>query len=625
MKQRIKEWLKEQPLYQNLKQLLLVWTVICAFLVSACIGRSEDLAEHLVFRSVTVAGGIVSLVGWMAVYRKKVRYLLSGNHRKQAKRWKWKRGWYLLLFYTIAVRLPQFGDIPRFDGMAYYKMLAEACQNYDFTITGFLNGFRMASHPTQGYMGLLAIGKFLDPTGYTGIMLVNLALVGITSYCVFQICRRVMKGVSWKYVTAAAVLITSVPSYLGTFSYLNPDTGLIYFFFMAVYSMLYSRYILMIFSLLLLALTKEIGMVMAAAFLTGMGLYLIWNRRQEVVSGITKRRLFYVGFAGLLLLVGAAAAIYVVLGGNLWSYEREEIAYFGTIGVHWEFILFKWKEYFLLNFNWLAVLLIIAAGIYLRVRGLHISLRIREKAVLCGTVLSYAAVASFYCLYINFAHPRYTIILDVILWAVAAGMTGKIASELIRKCGRRDLGFRRGAVICCMLLLTQSYMSIDPISNRVFSHESTGEGQVQILDVYSDFIGWTGGGDSTIYNNQYSFFAKAYECVLRDIGYDESMDVIMFDGIGEFDDPYWDKYRKKRTFQESKGTMGIQCIAGADLEKTEGKKEEAVLIHVPAFGGDKNWELEYVGRFYDLVYNGEVRIPGGGIVEYWKCNLKEMS
>ena len=84
MKQRIKEWLKEQPLYQNLKQLLLVWTVICAFLVSACIGRSEDLADHLVFRSVTVAGGIVSLVGWMAVYRKKVRYLLSGNHRKQA-------------------------------------------------------------------------------------------------------------------------------------------------------------------------------------------------------------------------------------------------------------------------------------------------------------------------------------------------------------------------------------------------------------------------------------------------------------------------------------------------------------------------------------------------------------
>lgn len=625
MKQKIKEWLKEQPIYQNLRQILLVWTVISAFLVSACIGRSEDLTGHIIFLIVTVAGGIVSLAGWTVVCKKKIRYLLTGNRKKRARKRKWKKGWYFLLFYTIVVRLPQFGDIPRFDGMAYYKMLAEACQNYDFTITGFLNGFRMASHPTQGYMGLLAIGKFLDPTGYTGIMLVNLALVCITSYCVFQIFRRVMKGVSWKYVTVAAVVITSVPSYLGTFSYLNPDTGFIYFFFMAVYSMLYSRYILMIFSILLLALTKEIGMVMAAAFLTGMGLYLIWNRRQEVIHGLTKRRLFYAGFAGILLLLGAVAAIYVVLGGNLWSYEREEIAYFGTIGVHWEFILFKWKEYFLLNFNWLAVLLIIAAGIYLRVRGSHISLRIREKAVLCGTVLSYAAVAAFYCLYVNFAHPRYTIILDVILWAFAVGMTGKVAAELTQRGSRKDLWFRRSAVICCMLLLTQSYMTIDPISNRVFSHESTGEGQIQILDVYSDFIGWTGGGDSTIYNNQYSFFAKAYECVLRDVGYDESMDVIMFDGIGEFDDPYWDKYRKKRTFQESKGTMEIQCIVGADLEKTEGKKEEAVLIHVPAFGGDKDWELEYVGRFYDLVYNGEVRIPGGGIVEYWKCNLKEIT
>ena len=213
----------------------------------------------------------------------------------------------------------------------------------------------------------------------------------------------------------------------------------------------------------------------------------------------------------------------------------------------------------------------------------------------------------------------------MILWTAAVGMTGKIAAELIRKNGWKDLWFRRSAVICCMLLLTQSYMTIDPISNRVFSHESTGEGQIQILDVYSDFIGWTGGGDSTIYNNQYSYFTKAYECVLRDVGYDESMDVIMFDGVGEFDDPYWDKYRKKRTFQESEETMEIHCIVGADLENTEEKKEEAVLIHVPAFGGDKDWELEYVGRFYDLVYNGVVRIPGGGIVEYWKCNLKETS
>ena len=93
MKQRIKEWLKEQPIYQNLRQILLVWTVISAFLVSACIGRSEDLTGHIIFLIVTVAGGIVSLAGWTVVCRKKIRYLLTGNRKKRARKRKWKKGW----------------------------------------------------------------------------------------------------------------------------------------------------------------------------------------------------------------------------------------------------------------------------------------------------------------------------------------------------------------------------------------------------------------------------------------------------------------------------------------------------------------------------------------------------
>ena len=163
MKQRMLEWLKQQSIYQNMKQILLIGTVVCAFLVSVCIGRSTVAARHRIFQFLALSGGIVCLAGWLEVGREKVTRFLHGNRRRQRKRRKWNTGCFLLLLYTAVIRLPQFGDIPRYDGLAYYNMLSEACQNYDFTFTGFLNGFRMAAHPTQGYIGLLAIGKVLGP------------------------------------------------------------------------------------------------------------------------------------------------------------------------------------------------------------------------------------------------------------------------------------------------------------------------------------------------------------------------------------------------------------------------------------------------------------------------------
>ena len=621
MKQKIKEWLMQQSPYQNLKQILFIITVFLTFFASVCIGRSGELKDHRIFHILTWIIGVICAVGWAYVGRKKVMQFLYGNRRKQIKKRRWKIGCILVLIYTIIIRLPQFGDIPRFDGLAYYNMLTEACRNYDFTFSGFLNGFRMASHPTQGYMGLLAIGKFLDPSGYTGIMVINLILSVITSYCVFMIFRKLIKGVSWKYITAVSVLMTSVPSYLGTFSYLNPDTGLIYFFFMAVYCMLYSRYLLMIFSLLLLALTKETGMLMAASYLTGMALWLIWEKRQLIKNGMTKRRLFYTGFAGILLLLIAVTGIYVVLGGTVWNYQRDEIAYFGTIGFHPEFIAFKLKEYFLLNFSWIAVLLIIAGLICLWIKRRELLFRSREKAVLCGILFSYMVIAVFYCLYVNFPHPRYTIILDMILWMTAVGVSGKVVAVLIKERGWKEFVYRRVALGMCILLMFQVYMTIDPISILSFTNNPTGAGW--LLDIYSEFIGWTGGGDATVYNNQYRYLARAYDYILRDVHYNEKMDVIMFDGLDELDDPFWDMKKQKRSFEENNDTIVISSITGGELEKTEEKKDQAVFIHVSAFGGDREWEIECMEEYYDLVYNGIVNIPGGGIVEYWKCNLKE--
>ena len=241
--------------------------------------------------------------------------------------------------------------------------------------------------------------------------------------------------------------------------------------------------------------------------------------------------------------------------------------------------------------------------------------------VICGIMLSYAVVAVFYSLYVNFPHPRYTIILDVIIWMAAAGISGKAAMVLIKEKRWKDVIYCRIALGGCILLMIQSYLTIDPISILSFPHYPTGAGW--LLDIYTEFIGWTGGGDSTVYNNQYRYLARAYDFILRDVKYSEKMDVIMFGGLDELDDPFWDMRKQRRTFEENNDTVVISSIPGGDLEKTDEKKDEAVFLRVSAFGGEREWEIECVEEYYDLVYNGVVYIPGGGIVEYWKCSLKE--
>lgn len=596
-------------------EILIILTIICTFLLSVCINKKDVLVEHAVFCTITFASSSLCLVMWV---KNMFFFTIKKKHKKRKVTGQHIWGIVVTIFYCILIRLPQFGDVPRDDGSYYYKEIVKACNNFDFTWSQYINGFRIAGHPTQGYMSILAIGEFLFPGLYFGVIIMNLILAVISAYCILGIMTEVLTNISYKYIMISSMLISSIPLYMGTFSYFNPDMGVVYFFLIGVYCFIRGKYLLLLFALLFLCLTKEIGMVIAASFLAGIILEFLWEKRKSIKQKINIKNMVILSAILFFLAVFISIGAYYVLGGKLWNYQREEIEYFSTFGIYPEFIGFKLKEYFLLNFNWIAVLIILSCCIIKFVRKEKIAFSGVKRYVFGGCLLAYLAVAVFYCIYITFQHPRYTVILDVMLWVSALVILGYAIGDFGKKVKQLPL------IFLSLLLFAQSYFTLDPLSLLLFKGQDTGCGK--ILEIYSDFIGYFGPGDPLIYNNHYRYLERTYTSLFDDINYDGNMDIIKFGTVGylggEHDEISWDMKRKTRTWVSNNNTVVFRIVNGYDLGKKEVKNKEAVYVCIPQYGGNSEEELKILAEYYDIDCHGEIIIPGGGKIDYWQCRLK---
>ena len=79
-----------------------------------------------------------------------------------------------------------FGTLQRWDAGEYYGRLGNASEAFDFTPAEFFEHFLLASHPTLGYAGIMAIGEFFDPRGTVGMLTVNLALTAAAVVCIYR-------------------------------------------------------------------------------------------------------------------------------------------------------------------------------------------------------------------------------------------------------------------------------------------------------------------------------------------------------------------------------------------------------------------------------------------------------
>lgn len=613
---------KKRKKKENLAlELLIILSVIFLFMTAACINKWAVFQEHVVAYAVTLIADMAILICWLwNITGKMLRYKERGVTLKTF--WGQNCGVMIAMFFSLASRAVQFGDMPRWDAWTYYNILQNACQNFDFTLQSFVQNYTMASHPTLGFAGITAIGVFLNDGGYTGVLVVWMIVTLLTTFCLYYILKKILPTCSWVYHTIATCTVMSTPLVLGTFSYYQPDAGAVCFFVFIVYCYLYRKNLLMFFSMMLLLMTKEIGIVILAGF--GIGALLgrmIYTGKEKTVW---KRFLNFfkepLGISGILaaLAVGIYMLFFIKSGGAIWSLSISDDAAFSTFTFRPSFILYKCKQFFVLNFNWLiwgGNLAFFIVG-KIRKKGKKCKNKLKRQDILLIFFLAAVFQIVFYSSYITFTNPRYHVLIDycgVFLFVAQAA-----------PCLTKKKLYYGMVGITGILLFVEAYVTIDPISLLAFENNDTGNARIINEGYHSSIV----QGDYCIYNHQFSYLGKAYNHILRDVGYHEGMDVLVWEGSYNYSIDrgyYWDTEGQNLVLVPSENTIPIRLLEQESITR-DGEKlqREAVFVLVPQFGIVEEYAERFLGRYYEIRYKGSVEISCGGVVTFYVCDLTNM-
>lgn len=604
------------------KEVLIIMTVIFTFMTSACINKFNIRQEHQIAYAITFAADALLVIGWIwngvnGCLRFKrdgrnVINVLAGHCGK-----------FIVLLFCFVTRVIQLSDTPRWDAAQYYTMLENACQNFDFSVQSFLQNFSMASHPTLGYAAITAIGEFLFPEKYWGVLLMWLLVTLIAAFCLYKILEKLLPTVSPLYHTVAACVVMCTPLVLGTFSYYQPDAGTVCFFVFILYSYLYKRNLLMFFSMILLLCTKEIGIVILGGFYFGalLGHICYKDKKKNVwkrLGSFLREPMGICGiFAALILIVYFLN--FLRNGGAIWQIAGSDQEGFSTFSFQPAFILFKWKQFFILNFNWLiwgANLILFIWGKIRRLAQKRPYSKLVRKDIVLSVFMAALFQMIFYCSYITFALPRYHVLIDycgTFLFVILIGRNfpkGKLRYAV--------------TAITGILLLAEAYTTIDPLSLKVFKNQDTGNGRRIIQAGYSN---GNLQGDFSVYNHQINYLRKAYEHILRDVGYHEDMDVLVWSVVYNYaiNNGYvWDTQTQSMSMTSNENTISIRVLEQEMIEKNGEKlHKEAVFILAPQFIIDEEHAENFLNKYYEIRYKGYVEIPFGGKLTFYVCDLTD--
>lgn len=599
-------------------QLLIVLLPVLLFVTAACINKRDEYDTFYSSFICVISADIIYLIlwiGWLWYYKKK-RSTRIKRRRKNRGNLRWLL---ITALYTAAIRLPQFSDTQRWDGATYYKYIVRGCENFDFTLSNFIEQFRAANHFTWGYFGILGIGEFLDPGGNIGIKWVSLLLTVGSMICIYFIFCYLFPEKSKRSITIASCAVSSVPIFAGTFSYCNPDMGIAIFMAYMICFFVRRKLILMMASMLLVVTSKETGVLVVGGFVIGIFLWRILDYKgtfQERLRYALKEPVCTITLT--LSAVGLIGAVkYLIQGGSIWVMRFSNYQEFSTLMFRPCFIWNNIKQFLFLNMNWVSstvIIIGIVKNFISRFGNLEKCINEREKgqnAVITGMVSGYCVSALFFCLYQTYTSPRYRIHMDV-LWTMFAIY---FFFKVIKTVRIRNMILE----IYGAIMLIQAYVTIDPMSLLIFDAQDTGNSKIlsvgysdERLDPVSEY---------TVYNHQYTYLNRLLEQVFRIVEYDDSMDILIENPIGVSEEGlYWDTFEKRLTYRESEKSVPVYMLPEATISY-EPQNLRAVFLFIPQFSESPEEELEHIRWYYDMQYEGMVESsPGGGVIYYWAGN-----
>ena len=609
-----------------LKQLSVITGIICLFLISSYISPythnlwGERLCALL---CVSVSLFIVFISGYILnIYNNENSYF------KKLLQVPADKTLFAIILITIITRVGMLDTLLRWDAGEYYYALGNACSNFNLTWNSFFDGFRLCNHTTLGYSFIMSIGEFLNPRGIVGVMTVSLILTVLAFSKLYKILISIFDDIS-KNIIGFIVLIASVsPFVLGGFGYLTPDYIMLVTFVLALCAEYKKEYILQFFWLFICLNTKESAIfAVFGYFLFKLIVILVCQVKSKEITfkDLIKMPSFWAGILAALAFLG----ILSIQGGFLWKGGTNDKAIqfsateVNSFGINPDYILFRLKQHFVLNFSWIFTLIIIVTLAFALLKKRHISAAGKKIFIISIAGYSFFALLAN-CIFITAGAYRYTTIYIFFYTLISLLLFWEIIGGYISK------------KICCIIFsvvfalnFIEAFIHIDPLSYILFETRSTGDWYTVLTNYTHDKY-----GNDLCNNRQYAYLDKALDKMFENIHFDGTQDIIILgnqgqgsqiNGNGTHYCVCWNTWSQKRVIYDEAMLMQddtlklITCTTEYDIlckfyENTLSPVAYAVFI--PYYELDEEECLTFVSQFYQVGEKQEVSVMGTTIVYY---------
>lgn len=499
-------------------------TLLCNILVEAFLFVNRALLyTYVPFSVLNTAMIMLALVSAIELSYL-VRFLCGFFNRARAYT---AAAFLLIMVVHIAVNLRIFRFWPRWDSYAYlfdfYKLSADGIFHHD--------GMHVAQHLTNAY-GLLAVGvqAILGRDMRQVLVAINLGFVCAEFVLFFWLFRaytpRTKPIVSFLFALAFALS----PYMYGSTSSLCLENFMIMALALLLYADATDNDYLLLLGAFMLCNSKENGVVITCAVMIARilrGSLRYWKTRNE-------NR----GVLSYLKRIDIFSCCSVALLGGLWFLEFKQGSWtqtndafmptvdgstFNSVSLSRIYIGDKLKTLFMANFNWIFVIILVAAAIVY-----FVSYRKKGNCILEGIMrfivplAAAGAMVAFSLVFVTYNHFRYwaPTLVPIYLLAYCAA---------IYLCRKQYLRIAI-PVALSVLLCTQSYTTIDPVMLATFGHINTGK--TVVVSTADNVIGRAEPTflDACAYNHQIMYFDEAYDLVLEQIKYSNSDTAIVVSG-----------------------------------------------------------------------------------------------
>lgn len=442
-----------------------------------------------------------------------------------------KQKWYLfgIIFLFVIGSIPILNSWLGSGSYDYYSALQELnAWNYVD-----LSRFKLAGHQSQAFAFFLALGEFITPTNPLGARIVQILMGASGIICFDLLIYKLFPKIKRTITIMTLLLFSFSPLFFGLIGELNPDFAVLIFFIWFVTSYTYKKYVYLVFTGVCLCLSKEIGIIIYAAFVAGTFLFKFFTAKKNfwkrINDTLSNKLMIFSCMSGYIFLFVYFRDMSMWDGGIPVDNPTRP---YNTFGVDIEYIIFKLKQLLTPNFSWVFLFLIcglLMVLFYKKIWKKH-TMKFSTEAldVIIGIYFSFVAYIVFSFFYITWTNYRYVIpyiffvVLTVILLIYLLDVQNKLI--MLIQIGILGITFASNFVTLDTVFKPSKYSydmgKIDILNNMLFY--STREGNMQ-TDEKAELYGTT----TYVYNRQYVSMGEAIENVVEQLDLDEKTGVIL--------------------------------------------------------------------------------------------------